>query len=84
MFVERFDFISDTIAARGDGDVHNDGRLDLRVNAGVLDQLPGPLGTVGSWFTKLTDKLLTCQVSGEIGDLRVTPMPLRIGGRPKP
>lgn len=90
-FVERFELISGTIAARGDGDVHYDGRLDLRVNAGVLDQLPGPLGTVGSWFTRLTDKLVTYQVSGEMGRPRVMPRPLGIGverpesnGKPAP
>jgi hypothetical protein len=74
----RFEFISQSVAARGNGDVHFDGRLDLNINAGPLERIQGALGRVGDVFGKITDRLVTYRVTGTIDEPKYSMQPLGV------
>ncbi|MCA9284953.1 MAG: hypothetical protein KDA22_07060 [Phycisphaerales bacterium] len=70
------------VAARGTGDVSFDGRLDLRVNAGVIERAESILGPLGDLLGALTDRLLPWHVSGTWSDPIVRAAPLGLGAGP--
>jgi hypothetical protein len=74
----RFEFISQSVAARGSGDVYFDGRLDLGVNAGPLERIQGALGKIGDVFGKITDRLVTYRVTGTIDEPKYNVQPLGV------
>ena len=69
---------STMVAGRGRGDIFYDGRLDILVNAGVIEKIEGLLGPVGEIFAFLTDRLLPFRVTGTWSEPKVTPEPLSI------
>ena len=73
---------SKLVAGHGTGDIHYDGRLDLRINAGVVEKVEDLLGELGDILGALTDRLLPYQISGTWSKPIVTPEPLGlpIGG----
>lgn len=81
--VDKGDVQGTAIAGRGRGDIYYDGRLDLKVNAGLLEKAQGLLGPVGDIFAAITDKLLPYRVTGTWEEPVVTPQPLGIplGGK---
>jgi len=66
MTLTTFEFVSQSIAARGEGDVKYDGTLDLKVNAGPLEKIQGALGRVGDIFGKITDKIMSYRITGSV------------------
>jgi hypothetical protein len=77
---------SKLVAARGKGDIHYDGRLDMKVNAGVVEKAEDLLGELGDVIGALTDGLLPYVISGTWSKPKVTPDPLGVplgGGRGK-
>lgn len=70
---------SGLVAARGEGEVYFDSRLNLRLNAGPLERLQGALGAIGDLFGKLTDQLMKYQVVGTWSEPKVEVKPLGIG-----
>jgi hypothetical protein len=70
---------SPSAAARGTGHVYYDGRLDLQINAGVIEKAQSLLGGLGDLLAGITDRLLPYQVSGTWSEPVIKPAPLGIG-----
>ncbi len=68
------------LAARGDGMIYYDRRLDLLVNAGPLEKIQEKTGPIGDILGMITDKLVKYDVEGTIGKPKVSVRPLGIGG----
>jgi hypothetical protein len=73
--------VSATVAARGHGEIFFDRRVDFRFNAGPLERLQHTLGGLGELFGKITDQLVTYQVSGDLSDPTFKVKPLGLGQR---
>lgn len=71
-----FEFISQSIAARGKGDVQYDGELDLKVNAGPLERIQGALGKVGDIFGAITDRIVSYRITGTFENPKYSVEPL--------
>jgi hypothetical protein len=65
-------------AARGEGLVYYDGRLDLLMNAGPMEAVQGKLGGVGKLIGGVTDKLVKYNVKGTASkpEIKVKPLGL--------
>lgn len=74
------DVASGGIAARGEGELGFDGRIDFRINAGPLETVQNLLGEIGSFFGEFTDKLMKYRVTGTIRDPKVRTEVLGLGG----
>ena len=74
----QFEFISQSVAARGDGDVYYNGALDLTVNAGPLERIQGALGKIGDVFGKITDRLVSYKVTGTLDEPQYEIRPLGV------
>ena len=61
------------------GRIGFDSSNDLRLNAGPLERIQGLLGSIGSAMGKLTDKLVTYQVSGTLTNAKVEALPFGVG-----
>jgi hypothetical protein len=79
VLLSTYEFVSAVVAARGDGRIYYDGRVDMLMNAGPLEKVQKSLGVVGDVFGKLTDSLVKYDVEGEYGALEVKVRPLGIG-----
>lgn len=66
------------MAAHGTGDIHYGGRIDLKINAGVVEKAESLLGELGDVLAALTDRLLPYVISGTWSEPIVTPDPLGI------
>jgi hypothetical protein len=66
------------VAAHGTGDIHYGGRIDLKINAGVVEKAESLLGELGDVLAALTDRLLPYVISGTWSEPIVTPDPLGI------
>ncbi len=75
----KLNLVSGPIAVRGDGDFLYDGRLDLRLNAGVLERLQSLLGPIGDLMGLLSDRLIPYHVTGTLREPKVVVRPLGIG-----
>ncbi len=73
-----FEFISQSIAARGEGDLHFDGTLDLIMNAGPLERIQGALGAIGDVFGKITDRLVSYRITGTLDKPQYEVRPLGV------
>ncbi|MFG0330460.1 MAG: hypothetical protein ACF8PN_11240 [Phycisphaerales bacterium] len=73
------DLRSSVVAARGEGQVYYDGRLDMVFNAGPLEKAQSLLGDVGKVLGEITDKFVKYHVGGRVGDPKVGVKPLGIG-----
>lgn len=69
------------MAARGDGVVWFDGRVDFVVNAGPLERVQDMLGEVGRIFGIVTDQLLKYRVTGTLDEPQLRVLPLGVGAR---
>ena len=78
MTIEKALIQSKLLAARTRGDIHYDGRLDMKVNAGVVEKAEDLLGELGDVLGALTDRLLPYVVSGTWSKPKVTPDPLGV------
>lgn len=78
--LEQADVVTALIAARGNGAIYYDSRLDLRVNAGVLERLQERLGAIGSLLGSLSDRVVTYTVKGELAQPVIGVSPLGLGG----
>lgn len=80
--ISRMDIITTLVAARGEGLVGYDGRLDMRLNAGPIEKLESLLGKAGELLGKLTDKLVAYKVDGVVGApiIRVMVLEQKLGG----
>lgn len=76
--ITTFEFISQSVAARGEGDVGFDGTLDLKLNAGPLERIQNALGKVGEILGSITDKLVSYRVTGTVDAPKYTVEPLGI------
>ncbi len=59
------------LAARGDGEVYFDGRLDLELGAGPTKKVEPLLGPVGKVVGKIADQLTYYKVRGSLGKPKV-------------
>lgn len=77
--ITKSEVVTAVMALRATGKVYYAGRLDLLVNAGVVEKVQAELGPVGAWFGKLSDRLVKYQVRGRLGapEIRVRPL---VGG----
>jgi len=80
----KLNLVSGAIAIRGDGDFFYDGRLDLRLNAGVVERLQAVLGPLGDLIGLLTDRLITYHVTGRLGEPKVVVRALDFGVEESP
>ncbi len=71
--------VSQAVAARGEGEIGFDGALNFRFNAGPLEKAQDALGAVGNLFGKITDKLVTYQVTGTASQPKFNARPLGLG-----
>jgi hypothetical protein len=67
------------MAARGEGEVNFDSRIDFRFNGGPLEKAQNLLGAVGDLLGQMTDKLLKYHITGTVDDVKVTVRPFGIG-----
>ena len=66
------------MAARGKGTVTLDRKLDLKVNGGPVEKVQALLGKeVGGMIGKVTDKILSYRITGEVGQPKVS---VEVGG----
>jgi len=73
------DLVSGAIAARGEGEIAFDGRINYRLNAGPLERVQGLLGPVGDILGAVTDQFVKYEVSGTLKEPVVSVRPLGIG-----
>ena len=73
--------VSPLVAARGDGEIYFDGRLDLRMNAGPLERIQEGLGAIGKIFGSISDRLVTYHVTGAVEDPKIGVKPLGLGAQ---
>jgi hypothetical protein len=80
--VERLEFITALLAARGEGIIRYDTTLDMRLNAGPVEKLESLLGKAGDLLGQLTGKLVAYKVEGRLGEPTVRLMVLeqKLGG----
>lgn len=71
--------ISQTVAARGAGEVGFDGSLNFRFNAGPLERAQESLGAIGEVLGRITDRLVTYQVTGTVGEPKFSTKALGLG-----
>ena len=76
--IDKLAIQSKFVAVRGAGDIHFDGRLDLKVNAGVVEKGEELLGRLGDVLGVLTDLFLPYEISGTWTKPIVTPDPLGV------
>lgn len=81
MRFSNIEMVSASVAARGDGVLFFDQRIDFRMNAGPLERLQDELGEVGRIFGSLTDKLVTYHITGTLSEPQVKVRPLGLGMR---
>lgn len=77
--VEKAVLTSSIIEARGKGKILYDGRLDLRVRAGLVNRLRGRLGRIGSILDTVTDNLVTYLIRGTLAEPQATISPRGLG-----
>lgn len=75
------EMVSAAVAARGEGDLFFDQRIDFRMNAGPLERIQGELGEVGKIFGALTDKLVTYHITGTLSEPQFNVRPIGLGMR---
>ncbi|MDY7109915.1 MAG: AsmA-like C-terminal region-containing protein [Planctomycetota bacterium] len=73
------ELLSAAVAARGEGEIGFDGRIDFTFNAGPLERVQGSLGAIGDLLGKMTDQLMKYHVTGPIGEPKFDIRPLGIG-----
>lgn len=71
--------ISQAVAARGEGEINYDGTINFRFNAGPMEKVQESLGAIGELLGKITDKLVTYQVTGTFADPKFNTRALGIG-----
>jgi hypothetical protein len=79
--ISEFDLTSMVVAARGEGRIYYDQRLDLLINAGPLERMQSLFGRIGELVGQVTDVLVTYHVTGILSDPHFTPRPLGMGSR---
>jgi hypothetical protein len=84
VLVDRINFtntelVAGTTAARGQGTVTYDGRLNFRFNAGPLERVQSALGPAGQVVGLLTDRIVTYQVTGTTRAPKFDVRPLGVG-----
>lgn len=77
VYLNRMEIVSALVAVRGKGQIFYDRRLNLDVQAGVMEKLQGNLGRIGDLLGAL--KLVNYKVTGVIGDAKVSINPLGLG-----
>ena len=77
--VKKMEVISALVALRGKGDMYYDRRLDLGINAGVLEKLQSSMGRVGNILAALSDGAVTYHVGGTTDQPVITIRPLGFG-----
>ena len=78
----RFDHFAGTcgmLALRGGGTIGFDRRLDLRLNAGTMENIQNSLGVLGEAWASMSDAMAGYRVSGTVSDPKVS---MEIGGGP--
>lgn len=70
--------VSTVLTLRGEGPIYYDGRLDLDVKAGLLENVNRALGEVGSLVSKVTEQAIRYQVHGTVSAPQVSVRPLGI------
>ncbi|HRX84636.1 MAG TPA: hypothetical protein P5572_06405 [Phycisphaerae bacterium] len=78
--ITQADVVTALVAARGGGAIYFDKRLDLRVNAGVLERLQERLGKLGDLLGSLSDKLVTYTITGDLAKPQIGVSALGLGG----
>ncbi|UCD73951.1 MAG: hypothetical protein JSV91_09150 [Phycisphaerales bacterium] len=73
------DVVSASMAARGEGEIFFDSRIDFRLNAGPLEKLQSALGVVGDALGMITDPLLKYHVTGTLSKPEFAVKPLGLG-----
>lgn len=76
--------LSGSTAARGEGELLFDGRLNLRFNAGPLERAQASLGVLGDIMALVTDRIVTYQVTGTWAKPTFDVRPLGIGANAEP
>ncbi len=70
--ISEFTYAGEIVAARGNGAIALDQRLDLTMNGGAIDKLASLLGTkIGDIITTVKPDLLTYRVSGTIDEPKI-------------
>lgn len=78
--IEKATVQTSVLAARGNGTIYYDQRLDLRVNAGPLEKIQEKTGPIGDIFGLITDQLVKYDIEGKLTDPKVKVRPLGLGG----
>lgn len=73
------DVTSASMAARGEGELYFDSRINFRLNAGPLEKIQGALGVVGDVFGAVTDTLMKYHVTGTLSEPEFAAKPLGLG-----
>lgn len=79
VYLSKLNVVSALLAVRGKGQVFYDQRLNLDVQAGVLEKLQGSLGRIGDLLGAIGGKMVSYKVTGVVGDPKVTINPLGLG-----
>ncbi len=77
VYLSKMEIISALVGVRGKGQVFYDKRLNLDVQAGLMEKLQGSLGQIGELLGAL--KLVNYKVTGVVGDPKVSINPLGLG-----
>jgi hypothetical protein len=85
MVIDKANIVTQFAVVRGAsnpvGTITYDGTMDLRVNAGPLEKMQEMLGIIGKVIGAVTDQIASYRVYGPVGDPKITPQLLGIGGR---
>lgn len=79
VYISKLDMVSALVGVRGKGQVFYDQRLNMDVQAGVLERFQGGLGQIGDILRAVSGKLISYKVTGVVGDPKVTVVPLGLG-----
>ena len=72
MLIDRLDYRSSIVAARGSGEMLLDGLLlNLIVNGGPIEKLQSLLGPIGDLTALVTDRVAKYQITGPVNDPKV-------------
>lgn len=76
VYLSKLEIVSALVGVRGKGQIFYDKRLNLDVQAGLLEKLQGNLGPIGDLLGAV--KLVNYKVTGVVGDPKVTLNPLGV------
>jgi len=79
VLVRDMKLISQTVAARGEGEINYDGAINFRFNAGPMEKMQESLGALGELLGKITDSLVKYQVTGTFAEPKFDTRALGIG-----